>query len=85
MEKIWETVARGQRLRSSSLPSRAARCTENIGASRFALYGSGFYSGILDFGSVRTLHCAFKTTMVELENNLSFEARDSKLHYKLYL
>ena len=32
---------------------RAARCTENIGASRFALYGSGFDSGIPDFGSVR--------------------------------
>ena len=24
----------------------------------------------------RTLHCAFKTTMVEVENNLSFEASD---------
>ena len=46
---------------------RAARCTENIGASRFALYGSGFDSGIPDFGSVRTLHCTFKTTMVEVE------------------
>ena len=57
---------------------RAARCTENIGASRFAFYGSGFDSGIPDFGSVRTLHCAFKTTMVEVENNLSFEASDSK-------
>ena len=51
-----------------------------IGASRFALYGSGFDSGIPDFVSVRTctLHCAFKTTMVEVENNLSFEASDSK-------
>ena len=58
--------------------NRAARCTENIGASRFALYGSGFDSGFPDFGSVRTLHCAFKTTMVEEENNLSFEASDSK-------
>ena len=46
---------------------RAARCTENIGASRFARYGSDFDSGIPDFGSVRTLHCAFKTTMVEVE------------------
>ena len=40
--------------------SRAARCTENIGASRFAMYGSGFDSGIPDFGSVRTLHCTFQ-------------------------
>ena len=60
------------------LSGRAARCTENIGASRFALYGSGFDSGIPDFGSIRTLHCAFKTTMVEVENNLSFEASKSK-------
>ena len=58
--------------------NRAARCTENIGASRFTLYGSGFDSEIPDFGSVRTLHCAFKTTMVEVENNLSFEASDIK-------
>ena len=48
------------------ITTRAARCTENIGASRFALYGSGFDSGIPDFGSVRTLHCAFKTTLVEV-------------------
>ena len=61
------------------------RCTENIGASRFALYGSGFDSGIPDFGSVRTLHCAFKTTMVEVQNNLSFEASDSKLYCKLFM
>ena len=61
-----------------TLNSRAVRCTENIGASRFALYGSGFDSGIPDFGSVRTLHCAFNTTMVEVENNLSLEASDSK-------
>ena len=40
---------------------RAVQCTENIGASRFALYGSGFDSGIPDFGLVRTLHWAFKT------------------------
>ena len=60
------------------LCDRAARCTENIGASRFALYGSGFDSGIPDFNSVHTLHCAFKTTMVEVENNLSFEASDIK-------
>ena len=51
---------------------------KNIGASRFALYDSGFDSGIPDFGSVRTLLCAFKTTMVGVENNLSFEASDSK-------
>ena len=31
------------------------------------MYGSGFNSGIPDFGSVRTLHCAFKNTMVEVE------------------
>ena len=37
------------------MSNRAARCTENIGAPRFALYGSGFDSGIPDFGSVRTL------------------------------
>ena len=42
---------------------RAARCTENIGALRFETYGSGFGSEIPDFGSVRTLYCAFKTTM----------------------
>ena len=34
--------------------SRAARCTENIGASRFAMYSSGFDSWIPDFGSVHT-------------------------------
>ena len=58
--------------------SRAARCTENIGASRFRRHGSGFDSRIPDFGSARTLHLAFKTAMVEMENNLSFEASDSK-------
>ena len=43
--------------------NRAARCTENIGASRFRRSGSGFDSRIPDFGSVRTLHCAFNITM----------------------
>ena len=66
------------RRRHKVIPIRAAGCTENIGASRFSLYGSGFDSGIPDFGSVRTLHCTFETTMVEVENNLSFEASDSK-------
>ena len=46
---------------------RAVRRIENIGASRFGMYGSGFGSKIPDLGSVRTLHCAFKTTMVEVE------------------
>ena len=31
------------------------------------MYGSGFSSGIPDFGSVRTLRCTFKTTMVGVE------------------
>ena len=56
---------------------RAARCTENIGASRFRRHGSGFDSRIPDFGSVRTLRWLFKIAMVEMENNLSFEASDS--------
>ena len=29
--------------------------------------------------------CAFKTTMVEVQNNLSFEASDSKWHCKLFM
>ena len=40
--------------------------------------GSGFDSRIPYFGSVRTLHCAFKTTMVEVRNDLSSDASDSK-------
>ena len=71
-------TAGAQRPEAEGLPDRAARCTENIGASRFRRHASGFDSRIPDFGSVRTLHCTFKTTMVEVKHNLSLEDSDSK-------
>ena len=59
---------------SFTLSIRAARCTENIGASMFTIYGSGFDSGIPNFGSVRTLHCAIKTPMVAIAQSRAFPA-----------
>ena len=49
------------------------------------MYDSGFGYGIPDFGSVCMLLCAFKTTMIEMENNLSFEASDSKWPFMLIM